>query len=354
MSNSCWQSIPLDILIHCFEFLSFHEVSQSVSLCCKYWRFSWKLFTSVNSSCFRSFSSIKQTSDDLFEMMHQASEQPLIRALTDFMLLNDLLKRGDMSYLLKSATFNVETVNPPGYLKLFKSFKVRHVNQFAELPMITNRALDSICSLSLNSLTELSMENCTNVDTRVARAIANCSHLVSVNFSFSRLNEEGLSIIVEGCKNLRILILRGVQRLGTNALASIGKTKVEVLDLSHSVNIVGSQSVTQSLQDLPLSQLSLNGLDITDSDLSMLHAQINLKLLSLSNCHRLSDLSLVHISKVPSLLCLNLDCYSYELCQYTEMTMHHVLKCYCRLVSKLQVPQHLASHRLKQLIRSRQ
>lgn len=237
----------------------------------------------MNSSYFRSFSSTKQSSEDMLAMMHQATEQPLVRALAEFMNLNDFISQIDIRYLLRSAAFNIETVNPPTALNLFKTFRVRHVNHLAELSLISSRALGFVCDQSLSSLTELSLENCVNINSRVTQAISGCHLLKSANFSFSRLDEEGLGVIVEGCKDLKVLILRGVLRLGPNSLSTLGKTKVEILDLSHSPNIVGQQPISQSLQTLPLSQLSLNGIDIQDSDLAHLHTQTTLKLLSLSS-----------------------------------------------------------------------
>jgi hypothetical protein len=81
---------------------------------------------------------------------------------------------------------------------------------------------------------------------------------------------------------------------------------------------------------MKLTHLLLNGLDIDDVDIEDLMMHKALRMLSLVNCHNLSDRSLVYIARaLPELQMLNIDCGARELCRFSESTIFHMLKVYC-------------------------
>jgi hypothetical protein len=97
-----------------------------------------------------------------------------------------------------------------------------------------------------------------------------------------------------------------------------------------------------------LTHLLLNGLGLNDDDVQDLMVHKRFRMLSLVNCHTLSDRALVYIANnLTHLQMLNIDCGAFELCQFSESTIYHMLKVYCKSLVVVNLPMHLRSARVK-------
>lgn len=212
----------------------------------------------------------------------------------------------------------------------FKSLSLVKCLGIRDLPMETS-------SLSpCDSLRCLSIKSCPGFgNTSFAMVGKLCPKLQYIDLSgFCGINDSGLLPLVEGCVSGLVKVnLSGCSNLTDEVVSAIARLHGGTLEV---LNLDGCMKVTdKSLSEVVSNCLVLNDLDvakcsITDSGIAALAFgdQLNLQILSLSGCSKVSDRSLPSLLKLGrTLVGLNLQHCNSISNSTVELLMENLWKC---------------------------
>jgi hypothetical protein len=341
------------------EFLSFEEGGSIARVVCREWYFAW-MYLVQSIQFWRVISSQRHSPTDIESMVRRVPFQPHVAALKEFLDQSSSSSGFAIRHVCKSLRIHSEAQPQPHSHEMFRVFRIKHAKQFGELGLIRSIAMSQVCLKSTLSLVELGLENCPNLDLSVVKAICKCKDLRKLNLSFScYVGDEELKAICRECRCLEVLILQGLPKLTANGLSELGRTQVKQLDLSYNLRLVtDAVEFSHALNQLALTHLVLDRVEISESTLTMLEAQPTLVLLSLSrktysDCFHLNDNCLeILTSRFFNVKLLSLNFTSASLCCFSEGGILRLIELLKRL-TLIVLPGHILTPQLRKAIETK-
>eukprot|EP01130_Rhizamoeba_saxonica_P002485 TRINITY_DN12279_c0_g1_i1.p1 TRINITY_DN12279_c0_g1~~TRINITY_DN12279_c0_g1_i1.p1 ORF type:complete len:374 (+),score=33.42 TRINITY_DN12279_c0_g1_i1:125-1246(+) len=157
-------------------------------------------------------------------------------------------------------------------------------------------------------LNVLKIHGCVNLtDLSLSMVAKYCKDLEYLDISGTNIGNMGVQLILQECKNLKVLKLNDCKNIGNQILPYLCYYSKSLNRLYLRKTNVSNKGICYILQSIQLQTLSVAFLDVSDVVLKSMEKQTNLTLVDLSFCYNISLTSLVtFVDKVPTLTNLQL------------------------------------------------